>query len=327
MSDVVNSPSPSPYSPTEGARPAFERWRPAIAIAALLLLAVAPSFIYPMFLMKLMCFALFAASLNLLVAQAGLLSFGHAAFFGIGAYAAASLARFAGLDPLLCILLAMLAAACFGAFMGLLAIRRKGIYFAMITLAIAQLLYFIVHKIPASGGEDGLHEVPRGMLFGVIDLNVAHNIYAFILVLFALGMWFLWRIVNSPFGHIMQAIAAHEVRMTSLGYNIRGYKVAVFVMSAAIAGMAGAMNALTFQFATLHDLSFHLSGEAILMVLIGGVGTYFGPLVGAAVIVLLQSFLATSEFPAPVAVGLVFILCVLLFRRGVVGELVARLRP
>lgn len=322
MSDVTHSSA----SARLGTKSVADRWRLASAVATLALLAVAPAIIYPMFLMKLMCFALFAASLNLLVAHAGLLSFGHAAFFGIGAYTAASSARFLGIDPLLCIALAVLAAGIFGGFMGFLAIRRKGIYFAMITLAIAQLLYFIVHKIPASGGEDGLHEIPRGTLLGLIDLNDLNSMYAFVLVLFACGMWFLWRVVNSPFGHVMQAIASHEVRMTSLGYNIRGYKLAVFVISAAGAGMAGAMNALTFQFATLHDLSFHLSGEAILMVLIGGVGTYFGPLVGATVIVLLQSFLATSEFPAPVAVGLVFILCVLLFRRGVIGELVARLR-
>jgi branched-chain amino acid transport system permease protein len=212
-----------------------------------------------------------------------------------------------------------------GAIIGFLAIQRKGIEFSMITLALAQVVEFIAQQAPFTGGEDGIHGVPRGHLFGFIDLNNSVAIYAFILILFAFGMAALWRTVNSPFGHVLQAIRDHEDRAVSIGYGVRRYKLTAFVISAALGGLAGGMQALIFQLATLDDVSFHLSGAVILMALLGGVGTFFGPFIGAAIVVALESVLATSEFPAPIITGAVFILCVLVFRRGIAGEIALRL--
>jgi branched-chain amino acid transport system permease protein len=296
------------------------------SVATVILLMAAPLVIYPIFVMKLMCYALFAAAFNLLIGYAGLLSFGHAAFFGTGAYITAYAASAWGLDPILNLVLSIAVAALLGTATGYLAIRRKGIEFSMITLALAQMVAFAAHRLPLTGGENGIQGVPRGHLFGQIDLNVPENIYAFILVIFVFGMFILWRTVNSPFGHILQAIREHESRAISLGYDVARFKLTAFIISSAIAGLAGGMSALIFQIATLDGVSYHLSGEVVLMALLGGVGQFFGPLVGAAIVVSLESYLATSPFPAPVLTGAVFIACVLLFRRGVVGEIAARIK-
>jgi branched-chain amino acid transport system permease protein len=308
-------------NPVNSQRPSTNRGIIFGSLAVIIILLVAPVAIYPVFLMKLMCYTLFAASFNLLIGYVGLLSFGHAAFLGAGAYLTAYAAKAWGLDPLLCLLLGATVAVLLGAIVGFLAIRRKGIEFSMITLALAQIVAFIAEKAPFTGGEDGIHDVPRDHVFGLIDLNNRVAIYLFVLVLFVAGMLILWRTINSPFGHVLQAIRDHEDRAISLGYNVRGYKLAAFVIAAAIAGLAGGLKAIVFQLATLDDTSFHMSGAVILMALLGGVGTQFGPLFGAAIVVALESALATSEFPAPVITGAVFILCVLVFRRGIVGEL------
>ncbi|MFJ4048940.1 MULTISPECIES: branched-chain amino acid ABC transporter permease [Pseudomonas] len=296
----------------------------ATAIAAalvVLLLIIAPAFVYPVFVMKLMCYTLFAATFNLLLGYVGLLSFGHAAFLGTGAYLTAHAAKVWGFDPLLAVLFGMVMAAALGALIGALAIRRRGIEFAMITLAMAQLVAFIAHQAPFTGGENGIQNVPRGELFGLIDLNQTANLYALVLLLFISGMLVIWRTLHSPFGHILLAIRENEDRASSLGYPVARYKLIVFVISALLAALAGGMKALVFQLATLDDVSFHLSGEVVLMALLGGLGTFFGPLIGALIVVSLESLLVTSALPAPVLTGSVFVLCVLLLRRGVVGEL------
>jgi branched-chain amino acid transport system permease protein len=295
------------------------------SIIVLALLIAAPAAIYPVFVMKLMCYALFAASFNLLIGYVGLLSFGHAAFLGAGGYLCAYAAKAWGLDPLSCLLVGVAVAALLGAVIGFLAIRRKGIEFSMITLALAQVVEFIAQQAPFTGGEDGIHDVPRGLLFGLINLNNGVAIYSFVFLLFVIGMIAVWRIVNSPFGHVLQAVRDHEDRAISLGYDVRRYKLTAFIISAALAGLAGGMKAMIFQLATLDDVSFHVSGAVILMVLLGGVGTFSGPLIGAALVVALESALATSEFPAPVITGAVFILCVLMFRRGIAGEIALKL--
>lgn len=311
-------------SPAEQARRDRLGWiAAALVIAAF---ALAPLFVYPMFVLKLMCFTLFVGSFTLLLGQVGLLSFGHAAFFGTGAYLTAHAAKVWGLEPLTCLLLSTAAAAVLGLLFGYLAIRRKGIYFSMITLALAELVAFIALQAPFTGGENGLQEVPRGKLLGFIDLEQPAVFYAFVLTLSTLGMVALWRTVRSPFGEVLQAIRDHEPRAVSLGYDVERYKIGAFVISAAVAGLAGGLKALVFQLATLADVSFHLSGEVVLMALLGGVGSIFGPLVGASVVITLESTLATSSLPAPVITGLVFIACVLLFRRGLMGELAARWR-
>lgn len=316
--------SASPGASQAGIRRVHRATLAGSAVAILLLLA-APLVVYPVFVMKLMCYALFAATFNLLIGYVGVMSFGHAAFLGAGAYLTAHAAKAWGFDPLASLLVGIGAAALVGVAIGFLAIRRKGIEFAMITLALAQVVDFIAQKASFTGGENGIQDVPRGRLFGFIDLNAPTAIYGLILVLFVLGMYVLWRTVNSPFGHVMQAIRDHEDRAISLGYDVARYKLTAFVISAAVAGLAGGMKSLVFQLATLEDVSFHMSGEVILIALLGGVGTFFGPLVGAAIVVSLESALATSEFPAPVLTGAVFIVCVLVFRRGVVGEIAARL--
>lgn len=301
-----------------------QRWGRVAVVVAIILVLAAPLVVYPVFVMKFMCFALFAATFNLLMGYVGLLSFGHAAFFGTGAYLTAHAAKVWGLDPLLCVALSMASAGLLGLVIGFLAIRRKGIYFSMITLAMAQMVAFVATQAPFTHGEDGIQGVPRGAVFGLLDLSHPVAIYGFVFVICALGLYALWRTVNSPFGHVLQAISEHESRAISLGYDVARYKLIAFSISAALAGTAGGLNALVFQLATLGDVGFELSGEVVLMVLLGGAGTFFGPVVGAAIVIVLQSWLATSQLPVPVLIGAVFIACVLLFRRGVVGELGAR---
>lgn len=291
-----------------------------ILTAGLALLVLAPLFFYPVFLMKLLCFALFACAFNLLLGYTGLLSFGHAAFFGGAAYFTAHAVKEWGLPPELGILVGVAGAAFLGAIIGYLAIRRQGIYFAMITLALAQMFYFFCLQAEFTRGEDGIQSVPRGHLFGFIDLSQSTNMYYFVLGVFIIGVAIIWRIIHSPLGMILKSIRENETRAVSLGYSVRNYKLAAFVMSAALTGLAGGVKALVFQFATLTDVSWQMSGEVILMTLLGGIGTLIGPLFGAGLVVTLQNYLATSEFPVTIITGLVFMVCVLLFRRGIVGE-------
>ena len=294
----------------------------AIAIAGLL---AAPFVVYPIFLMKILCFALFACAFNLLLGYTGLLSFGHATFFGGAAYFTAHAIKVWDWPPEAGILLGVAGAAVLGLIMGFFAIRRQGIYFAMITLALAQMFYFFCVQAPFTHGEDGIQGVPRGELFGFISLNQPLNIYYLVLAVFLLGVFAIWRIVNSPFGMILRSIRENEGRAISLGYSVANYKLAAFVMSAALAGLAGSTKAVVFQFATLTDVTWQMSGEVILMTLLGGIGTMIGPIVGATLVVSLQNMLATSGFPVTIATGLIFMACVLVFRRGIVGEILARL--
>ncbi len=303
--------------------PAAGRIKAVILLAMLGFLLLVPMFLYPIFLMKILCFALFAAGFNLLLGYTGLLSFGHAAFFGGGAYFTAHAVKVWGLSPELGILVGVAGAAGLGLIMGLIAIRRQGIYFAMITLALSQMFFFFCLQAAFTNGEDGSQSVPRGTFLGVLDLSNQINMYYFVLGVFLAGMLAIWRIINSPFGMILKSIRENEARATSLGYTVARYKLAAFVMSAAIAGLAGSVKSLVFQFATLTDVGWQMSGEVILMTLLGGIGTLIGPVIGAGLVVTLQNYLATSPLPVTVITGVVFMVCVLLFRRGLVGEFYA----
>ena len=295
----------------------------ALLVIALVALLVVPHMLYPIFLMKLLCFALFASAFNLLLGYTGLLSFGHAAFFGGAAYFTAHAVKEWGWPPEAGILLGVAGAALLGLVMGAIAIRRQGIYFAMITLALAQMFFFFCLQAGFTHGEDGIQSVPRGHLFGLIDLNDTMNMYYFVLAVFVIGLLIIWRFVNSPFGMILKSIRENEQRAISLGYSVSRYKLGAFVMSAALAGLAGGLKALVFQFATLTDVAWQMSGEVILMTLLGGVGTILGPLVGATVVVTLQSYLSNGPLGewVHVILGVIFVLCVLLFRSGIVGWL------
>ena len=312
---------------TETIRP--EKSRTALSVQAafliigLLLLLLAPFFFYPIFLMKLLCFALFACAFNLLLGYTGLLSFGHATFFGGAAYFTAHAVKEWGFSPELGILVGVAGAAILGLVMGFFAIRRQGIYFAMITLALSQMFFFFCLQAAFTHGEDGIQSVPRGQLFGVLDLNSSTNMYYFVLAVFVVGILIIWRFINSPFGMILKSIRENEKRAISLGYSVARYKLGAFVMSAALAGLAGAVKSLVFQFATLTDVAWQMSGEVILMTLLGGIGTLIGPLFGAGLVVTLENYLATSEFPVTIITGIVFMVCVLIFRRGIIGEFYA----
>lgn len=290
----------------------------ALAIAALL---AAPFVVYPIFLMKILCFALFACAFNLLLGYTGLLSFGHATFFGGAAYFAAHAVKVWHWPPEAGILLGVAGAAVLGLVMGFFAIRRQGIYFAMITLALAQMVFFFSLQARFTGGEDGIQAVPRGQLFGVIDLSQPMAMYAVVFVVFFAGFLLIWRVVHSPFGQVLQAIRENEARATSLGYDTDRYKHLAFVLSAGLAGAAGATKAIVFQLASLTDVHWSMSGEVVLMTLLGGMGTLFGPVVGAAIIVSMQNYLAQLGAWVTVVQGVIFVICVLAFRRGVVGEI------
>lgn len=292
----------------------------ALLLGAAVLLIAAPFVMYPVFIMKILCFALFAAAFNLLLGYTGLLSFGHAAFFGGAAYFTAHAAKVWGWSPELALLVGVAGGAALGLLMGAIAIRRQGIYFAMVTLALSQMFFFACLQMPFTHGEDGIQSVPRGRLFGVLDLNDMTTMYFFVLAVFVIGLLIIWRFVNSPFGMILKAIRENEARATSLGYATAQYKLGAFVMSATLAGLAGGLKALVMQFATLTDVAWQMSGEVVLMTLIGGIGTMVGPLVGAGIVVGLQNQLATSAFPVTIITGLVFMVCVMLFRRGLIGE-------
>jgi branched-chain amino acid transport system permease protein len=294
--------------------------------AMVAVILVAPALLYPVFLMKVMCFALFACAFNLLIGYVGLGSFGHAAFFGMGAYISAHAAKVWGLSPELAILAGGAVGGGLGLAFGWLAIRRQGIYFAMITLALAQMNYFLCTQWEFTGGEDGIQGVPRGNLFGVIPMKDDMAMYWVVVAIFIGGFLLIHRIVHSPFGQVLKAIRENEPRATSLGYRTDDYKLMVFVLSAALAGVAGGTKALVFGIATLTDVNFPMSGEVILMALLGGMGTIFGPVVGAAVIITMQNYLAPFGAWVTVTQGVIFVACVMAFRRGLIGEIAAKLR-
>jgi branched-chain amino acid transport system permease protein len=299
----------------------------AIAFALMLAaLVIAPTFVYPIFLMKALCFALFACAFNLLIGYVGLLSFGHALFFGWASYLCAHAAKVWGLPPELAILTGTATAAGLGLVVGALAIRRQGIYFAMITLALAQMMFFFAVQAKFTGGEDGIQAVPRGRLFGLIDLSQQTSLYFTVLVIFTGCFLLIYRIVNSPFGEVLKAIRENETRAISLGYKTERYKLLAFVLSATFAGVAGATKAIVFQLASLTDVDWPMSGEVVLMTLVGGLGTLFGPVAGAFFMISLENYLTTIGQWVFVVQGLIFVVCVLLFRRGIVGELASRLR-
>src|SRR5689334_17687133 len=321
-------------------------WSEPLAFAAMvLLLVVLPAFVYPVFLMKALCFALFACAFNLLIGYVGLLSFGHALFFGWAGYLSAQLAKvgqlsfpyWAGgwqwiviplppLPPELAILGGTLVAALLGLIAGSVAIRRQGIYFAMITLALAQMMFFFAVQAPFTGGEDGIQAVPRGRLFGVISLADNMSMYVLVLAVFLGCFLLIYRIIHSPFGEVLKAIRENEARAVSLGYKTDRYKLVAFVLSATLAGVAGATKALVFQLASLTDVHWSMSGEVVLMTLVGGLGSVFGPVAGALVIVAMENYLAQFGQWVTVIQGVVFVVCVLLFRRGIIGEIANALK-
>jgi branched-chain amino acid transport system permease protein len=289
-------------------------------------LVVAPFVTYPLFLMQAMCFALFACAFNLLIGYVGLLSFGHALYFGWASYLSAYSAKAWGFPPELAILTGTATGAICGLVAGSLAIRRQGIYFAMITLALAQMMYFFALQAKLTGGEDGIQAVPRGHLFGLIDLRNEMAMYAVVLAIFLAGFLFIYRIIHSPFGEVLKAIRENETRAISLGYKTDRYKLAAFVLSATLAGVAGATKAIVLQLASLTDVNWPMSGEVVLMTLVGGLGTIFGPVAGAFVILVMQFKLAPIGEWVLVIQGTIFVACVLLFRRGIVGEVANKLR-
>ncbi len=292
----------------------------------LLFLVVAPFVLYPVFVEKALCFALFACAFNLLIGYVGLVSFGHALYFGWASYLCAYAAKSWGLPPEIAIIIGTATAAGLGFIAGIIAIRRQGIYFAMITLALAQMMYLVALRVKLTGGEDGIQAVPRGHLFGIFDLNNETTMYVFVLVVVLAAFFLIYRIINSPFGEVLKAIRENEQRAISLGYNTDRYKLVAFVLSATLAGLAGSMKSLVFQLASLTDVHWNMSGEVVLMTLVGGLGTVFGPVVGAFFIVALENYLAPFGQWVLVIQGVIFVACVMVFRRGIIGELANRLR-
>lgn len=321
-------------SPPPGVSPSTNRDRKSgtaqiqrLAYGALLVAAILAPFmgVYPVFLMKLMCFGLFAWAFNLLLGYTGLLSFGHAAFFGFSAYAAGWLVKALGATPELALLGGAAAGAALGTLIGLVAIRRQGIYFAMITLGLAQMVFFVCLQAPFTGGEDGLQNVPRGRLLGVLSLQSDTTMYYCVLAIFVAALLGVRRIVTSPFGEVLKMIRENEPRAVSLGYRVDRFKLLAFVLSATLAGLAGAMKTLVMGFATLADVHWSMSGEVILMNLVGGVGTFLGPLLGSAIVVSMQTLLADKVGAwVTVIIGCVFVFCVLSFRKGIVGAVMQR---
>jgi branched-chain amino acid transport system permease protein len=294
-------------------------------LAILVLLLVSPMLgLYPVFVMKLLCFALFACAFNLLLGFTGLLSFGHAAFFGFAAYVTGWFVKAMGWSPEMGMLAGVVSAVLLGLVFGAVAIRRQGIYFAMITLALAQMVFFLCLQAPFTGGEDGLQGVQRGKLFGLLPLASDTSMYYFVVAVVVLCFLGISRIVTSPFGQVLKMIRENEPRAISLGYNVDRYKLLAFVLSAGLTGLAGSLKTLVMGFATLSDVHWSMSGEVILMTLLGGVGTFFGPVFGAGIVIALQNMLADKVGSwVTVIIGVIFVLCVLAFRKGVVGELQA----
>jgi branched-chain amino acid transport system permease protein len=307
------------------AAPAANKTIRVVYVVLLALALAAPLLgLYPVFGMKLLCFALFACAFNLLLGFTGLLSFGHAAFFGFAAYVAGWLVKAQGFTPELGILAGTLTGAALGLLFGIVAIRRQGIYFAMITLALSQMVYFVCLQAPFTGGEDGLQGVPRGSLFGLLPLASDLTLYYVVLAIFVACFLFIMRVVTSPFGQVLKMIRENEPRAVSLGYEVDRYKLMAFVLSAALSGLAGSLKTVVMGFASLTDVHWAMSGEVILMSLLGGVGTFFGPVLGSGVVIALQNILAdkVGEW-VTVIIGAIFVVCVLAFRKGIVGEVLA----
>lgn len=294
-----------------------------LGVVALVLVPFYPQVIYPVFVMRVMCLALFACAFNILLGHTGILSFGHAAFFGSSAYFCGYMLKEQGLSPEIAILTGVVSASLLGAVFGALATRRSGIYLAMITLALSQLVYFLFLRLPWTHAEDGMQQIPRGVLFGVFDLNSDLNLYFFVLLLTLLGLALVYRIVHSPFGEVLRAIREHEPRAKSLGYPVARYKILAFTLSAGLAGLGGSLKAIIYQVASLRDVHWSMSGDVILMTLLGGINSVFGPALGAALISSLYHYFDFLGSWVTIMVGTIFILCVLLFRRGIVGEILA----
>jgi branched-chain amino acid transport system permease protein len=314
-------------APVASAAHSSRNWSEPLAFVIMVaLLAIAPKAIYPMFIMQALCFALFACAFNLLIGYVGLLSFGHALYFGWASYLAAHAAKVWGFPPELAILTGTLTACLLGLVAGSLAIRRQGIYFAMITLALAQMMFFFALQLKFTGGEDGIQAVPRGKLFGSIDLSDQTNMYFTTVGVFLFGFLLIYRIIHSPFGEVLKGIRENEARAISLGYKTDRYKLMAFVLSATLAGLAGSTKAIVLQIASLTDVDWPMSGEVVLMALVGGLGTVFGPVAGAFIVVAMQNYLAQVGQWVTVIQGVIFVVCVLAFRRGVIGEIAHYLR-
>jgi branched-chain amino acid transport system permease protein len=325
----MSAPSPADSPVTSGSAKGMaedDRAQRIAFVVMVVLLVLAPLVVYPVFMMKLLCFALFACAFNLLIGFGGLLSFGHAMFLGSAGYVSAHAAKVWGLNPEFAILAGTLAAVGIAIVTGLLAIRRQGIYFAMITLALAQMIFFFCLQAPFTGGEDGIQAVPRGRLFGLIDLSNNTAMYGLVLAIFLGGFLLIYRVIHSPFGQVLKAVRENESRAISLGYDVDRYKWTAYVLSGGLAGLAGATKALVFQLASLTDVHWTMSGEVVLMTLLGGMGTIFGPVVGAAVIITMQNYLAQFGAWVTIIQGVIFVVCVLAFRRGIIGELAHWLR-
>jgi branched-chain amino acid transport system permease protein len=327
VADLVSSEAaPAAVAPEDAGVTALHMRIFLILAAALVVLPFVPVIGYPFLLMKVLCFALFACAFNLLIGYVGLLSFGHAAFLGGAGYASAHAAKVWGFPPEAAILFGTLAAAGLGVAIGALAIRSRGIYFANITLAFAQMMFFFSLQAKFTGGEDGIQSVPRGTLLGVVDLREPLGMYFTVLAIFLLGFLVVYRAIHSPFGQVLKAIRENEPRAVSLGYRAEHYKLIAFVLSATLSGLAGATKAIVFQLASLTDVHWTMSGEVVLMTLLGGLGTVFGPVVGAFILIGLENYLATLGAWVTIVQGAIFVVCVLVFRRGVVGELGRLLR-
>jgi len=283
--------------------------------------AVGPLVLYPVFLMKVMCFALFACAFNLLIGFGGLVSFGHAMFLGTAGYVTGHALKVWGVWPEIGIILGVAASAVLSVITGLIAIRRQGIYFAMITLALSQLLFFVYLQTPFTHGEDGIQGIPQGMIFGVFNLSKPTTLYYVVLALFLLGFLLIYRAINSPFGEVLKSIRENERRAISLGYKTDQYKLLAYILSGTLAGLAGAVKVFVAQNASLTDVHWTMSGEVVLMTLVGGLGTVFGPVVGAFVIIAMQQYLAGFGQWVTVIQGAVFVICVLTFRRGIIGKI------
>ena len=294
-----------------------------VMAALFVVLLAVPFVVYPVLLMQMLCFALFASAFNLLIGYVGLLSFGHAMFFGGAAYVTAHMVKVVGLSPELGILAGTLAASALALATGLLAIRRQGIYFAMVTLALSQMVYFYCLQSPYTGGEDGLQGVPRALMFGVLDIKNDLMLYYVVLAIFTFGFALIYRTIHSPFGQVLKAIRENEQRAISLGYRVDQYKLMAFVLSGTLAGLAGSTKSIVFQLASLTDVAWQMSGEVVLMTLLGGLGTVFGPALGAVVIILMQEKFKSFGDWVLVAQGVVFVVTVMLFRKGIAGEIAA----
>ncbi len=294
-------------------------WEKVALVILLALALIAPSFVYPLFLVRILTFVLFASAYNLIFGYAGLLGFGHAAFFGLASYAVAQSAKTLPITPEIAILFGVFVSAAMGVVFGWLAIRRQGLYFAMITLALAQIVYFFFAQVEWAHGEDGIQSVPRGHFLGLIDLSDNMVMYYFVLGVFLIGFLFLLRVIASPYGEVLKAVRDNEARAISLGYDANAIKLIAFTISAGLAGLAGGLNALSFQLASLSDVHYLLSAEVILMVLIGGAATTIGPVLGAVVVVAMQNYFAPFGAWVLVFQGVIFVVCVLTMRNGIVG--------